>query len=195
MHGLLNRAIQCFVTDTYGFASWEDIVMQADLGFVSFEAMLAYDDDLTEAVLDAAVARVSKPRDALLEDLGIYLISNPRYEALRRLLRFAGETFEEFLMSVDELPDRARLVLPDLDVTPIRIHSASDGCFEICCGPGWDGFRYILSGAIRAMADDYGALVTLARSAEHPDGGACIHVTLHEPNHSVGRVFELAPSP
>ncbi|SRR6056297_95912 len=195
MHGLVNRSIECFLRDTYGASAWSEISDVAGLEVESFEAMLGYEDDLTDSVVDAASDRLGKPRDELLEDLGTYLIANRRYERLRRLMRFSGETFEEFLLSVDELPDRARLALPDLRLPPVSI--ASDGAdrFEICCGPGLPGFSQVLAGVLRAMADDYGALVTLAARVTTDEGAACIHVTLHEARHSEGRGFVLATPP
>jgi hypothetical protein len=191
MHGVVNKAIESFVRDTYTSAVWEDVSSAARLGAASFESMMAYDRDTTDRVIDAAVARIGKPRDALLEDLGIYLVSHPRYEALRRLLRFAGVTFEDFVLSMDELPGRARLALPDLDVVPIRLHTLGPGRYELCCGPGWPGFGHVLAGGLRAMADDYGALVTMSLLSETADGHSCLELTLHETHHSRGRSFDL----
>jgi hypothetical protein len=192
MHGVVIRAIECFLRDTYTSAVWDDVAAAADLRVSSFEAMLVYDPEITGGIIAAAERRIGKPRDALLEDLGIYLVSHPRYEPLRRLLRFAGVTFEDFILSVDELPGRARLALPDLEVVPIRVHTLGPSRFEICCGPGWPGFGHVLAGGIRAMADDYGALVTLSLLSETAEGLSCIEVTLHAANHTRGRAFDLA---
>lgn len=195
MHGVVNRALECFLRDTYGAAVWEDLVAAAGLPVTSFESMLLYDDSLTTQLLGAAEARIGKPRDALLEDLGIYLVSNPRYEPLRRLLRFAGVTFEDFVLSMDELPGRALLALPELGIAPIRVHPLGAGRYELCCGPGWPGFGHVLAGGLRAMADDYGALVTMSLLSESGDGSSCLELTLHETHHSRGRTFHLAARP
>ena len=48
MHGLTNKAIECFVHDTYGVDTWLEIARRAALPEPSFEAMLTYDDDITE---------------------------------------------------------------------------------------------------------------------------------------------------
>ena len=97
MHGLINRAIQCFLRDTYGDAIWAQVAQSARLDFDSFEAMLTYPPEITEAVVQAAVSVLRRPRDTLLEDMGTYLVSHPNLEALRRLLRFGGVSFVEFL--------------------------------------------------------------------------------------------------
>ena len=46
MHGLVNRTIQRFLTDTYGEDCWAAIVRAAAIGFCDFEAMLIYDEAL-----------------------------------------------------------------------------------------------------------------------------------------------------
>lgn len=193
MHGLVNKAIECFLRDTYGDGVWTDVSDAAGFDAGTFEAMLCYEDELTDALIGSASDRLDKPADELLEDLGTYIITNGRYEPLRRLMRFSGETFEEFLLSVDELPERTRLALPDLRLAPISVTPDGPNRFEICCGPGIPGFGSVLSGVIRAMADDYGSLVTLSKRAATADGAACLHVTLHEVRHSEGRSFVLAP--
>ena len=96
MHGLLNRSIQCFLRDTYGGATWAAVTRQAQLGFDNFEAMLIYDDALTDTVLEGAVQVLGRARDTVLEDMGIYLVSHPERQGLRRLLRFGGVDFADF---------------------------------------------------------------------------------------------------
>ena len=116
MHGLINRSIQCFLRDTYGDRIWVEVSDAAGLRFDGFEAMLTYEDALTGAVLSAAAQRLGRPRDGVLEDLGTYLVSHPNLEALRRLLRFGGVNFVDFLNSLEDLPEHGRLGLPDLEL-------------------------------------------------------------------------------
>ncbi|MGC8201882.1 heme NO-binding domain-containing protein [Aliiroseovarius sp. PTFE2010] len=191
MHGLINRSIQCFLRDTYGVNTWAAISEDAQLGHDNFEAMLIYEDAQSFAMLDAASAQLRKPQDALLEDLGTYLVSHPNREALRRLLRFGGETFEEFLHSLDELQDRARLAVPEMDLPSIEVDEVTAGAFSVKCGPGMPGFGYVMVGVLRAMADDYGALVLLEHQGEI-DGSDCIGVSLLEAAFAEGRSFDLA---
>ena len=96
MHGLINKAIQCFVLDIHGLEAWRVTAQSAKLPVTQFEAMLVYDDALTEQVLDAAARYLDKPCSVVLEDIGTYLASQLNVEALRRLLRFGGAHFVEF---------------------------------------------------------------------------------------------------
>ena len=133
MHGLINRSIQCFLRDTYGADRWRGIALGAGLGFDNFEPMLTYPPDQTDAVLRAAVAVLERPRDALLEDLGTYLVANRNLEAVRRLLRFGGVTFRDFLHSLDDMRGRGQLALPDLDLPELQLTETSPDNFTLLC--------------------------------------------------------------
>lgn len=191
MHGLINRSIQCFLRDTYGPALWAAVAQEARLGFDSFETMLTYDPALTEAVLAAAVRLLERPRETVLEDLGTYLVSHPNVEALRRLLRFGGVTFVDFLHSLEDLPGRGRLALPDLDLPGLEVTDHRPDFFTLVCRAALPGAGHVMMGLLRAMADDYGALVLLEHQGGGPEAEA---VTIHllESSFAAGRRFDLA---
>lgn len=190
MHGLINKSIQSFLRDTYGEAVWSDVVLAADLPTKEFEAMLAYDDEITGLVLDAAAARLSRPREVLLEDIGTYLVSHENSRGVRRLLRFAGVCYEDFLFSLEDLPDRTRLAVPDLELPALDLRQEEASRFTLTTGNGLPGMGHVLVGVLRAMADDYGALVMLDHLGEGGQG-ECIEITLVEPRFSEGKRFEL----
>ncbi|MFT7596032.1 MAG: hypothetical protein ACI8R4_003366 [Paracoccaceae bacterium] len=190
MHGLINRAVQSFVCQTYGTDRWQQVTVAAELGFNEFEAMLIYDDDQSLQVLEALCAELERPQAEVLEDLGTYLVSNPQVEALRRLLRFGGVSYVEFLHSLDDLPDRARLAVSDLHLPPLELREYSSGQFSLTCSAGLPGYASVMMGVLRAMADDYGALVMLDHQGVH-DGDEVISITLIETAFAEGRSFEL----
>ncbi|MEO9683091.1 MAG: heme NO-binding domain-containing protein [Tateyamaria sp.] len=190
MHGLINRAIQCFVSDSYGADNWVEVARVANLRFVEFESMLVYDDDLTPNLLDSVSYVLNRPRDDVMEDIGTYLVSHPNVERLRRLLRFGGVTFVEFLHSLDDLPDRARLAVSDLTLPRIELREHGPGHFSLICESPLVGYGHVVMGVLRAMADDYGALAVL----EHAGSGKgveTISITLIETEFAEGRSFEL----
>jgi len=195
MHGLINRSIQCFLRDTYGPDIWALVATEARLGFDSFEAMLSYDTALTEAVIVAATRVLDRPRDTVLEDFGTYLVSHPNLEPLRRLLRFGGMTFEEFLHSLEDLPERGRLAVPDLDLPMLVLAERGGEEFTLTCSFPLAGVGHVMTGLLRAMADDYGALVLIDTCG--PEGGPqdaaeVVSVHLLERGFAKGRRFDLA---
>ncbi|MCB1407351.1 MAG: heme NO-binding domain-containing protein [Rhodobacteraceae bacterium] len=197
MHGLINKSIQLFLCDSFGTAVWQDIAQASGvaqrLGPDGFEPMQLYDDALTEAVLAAAVSVLRRPRDCLLEDLGTFLISNERLEPLRRLLRFGGVSFTDFLYSLDDLQGRSRLAVPDLALPDLTVDDVGTGRFTLSCRGSLPGFGHVMVGILRTLADDYGALAVL----EHRGGGDAgtdelITIEVHDPAFHAGRRFDLA---
>jgi hypothetical protein len=69
--------------------------------------------------------------------------------------------FSDFLNSIDELPERGRLVLPDLELPDMELVDLGAGHFRLRCRSRLAGTGHIVMGLLRAMADDYGALVLL----------------------------------
>jgi hypothetical protein len=190
MHGLINRSIQRYVCDSYGTDIWIDLTQRIDLDFVEFEAMWTYDDALTPLVLDAVSEVLGRPRAEVMEDIGTYLVTHPSVEAVRRLLRFGGVNFEDFLHSLDDLPDRARLAVSDLHLPKIELREHAVGQFSLVCDAPVTGYGHVMMGILRVMADDYGALALL----DHVSSGQgieTISISLVEAEFSQGREFNL----
>lgn len=190
MHGLALRTIQLFVTDCFGEEKWVEVVQIAGHEVYNFEAMLDYESETADQTLDALGKALARPLPELLEDLGTYLVSHPNVEALRRLLRFGGVNFEDFLHSLDDLPDRARLALDDLVLPKIELREHAAGSYTLSCQSEQSGWGYVLMGVLRTMADDYGALAMV----DHKGGnrqGETLSITLLETEFSEGRDFDL----
>lgn len=198
MNGLVNRAIQCFVTDMHGPDAWAAVAHGAGLDGSGLEAMLSQDPAVTRQVLTAASDVLSRPEAELLEDMGTYLVSHPSVGALRRLLRFSGEGFVEFLHSLDDLRDRARLAVTDLELPQLELMDHAADRFSLRCLTGAPyrqdramiGFGHVMMGVLRGMADDYGALVVLDHAGAQA-GVEVIEITLVEQCFSTGRNFAL----
>ena len=190
MHGLINKAIETFAIDTYGAQTWLDAVAGSGAGVAEFESMLVYDQAIPERLLAALSRLTGNPRETLLENLGTFLVTSPELPEIRRLLRYGGVSYEDFLLSLDDLADRVRLAVEDLHLPELGLTAMTGSSFVLHCGPGLPGFGHVIVGVLRAMADDYGTLALLDhRGAE--DGSEAISVVIVEDDFSTGRRFEL----
>ncbi len=194
MHGMINSAFQGFLVETYGSDVWDEVRSVAQLRFAGFEAMLRYDDSVTMACFNAATELLHKHPNALLEDLGTFLITHEPYAPLKRLLRFGGPSFAEFILTLDELAERGRMAMPDIEMPEITVVPMEDNSFRVKATWALPGVGPILLGALRAMADDYGALATL--SLDGLDGQAeCVRIDVFDTAHSEGNAFVLGEVP
>ena len=195
MHGLINRSVQGFLQDTYGDAVWAAILRKADLPHDGFEPMLSYPPEETTAVLNAAALVLHRPVEGILEDMGTYLVSHPNAQTVRRLLRFGGGSFVDFLHSLGDLPDRARLALPDLNLPRLDLMDMGGGIYRLSCEMLLPGVGHAVVGLLRAMADDYGALVLLDHlgPADAPEEDrVVVQIHLLSQTHAEAKAFHLS---
>lgn len=188
MHGLINKSVQTFLCEHYGAALWRQVAQRAGIAADGFESMLHYEDALTEDLLDAAQEILDEPRAALLEDIGAHLAMR---EPLRRLLRFGGSDYWDFLYSLDELQGRSQMTLPDLHLPELSLQAGTGGRFVLHVSGGFAGWGAVLAGLLRAMADDYGALVVI-EPLDPADREERVQVILLEASYAQGRRFDLA---
>lgn len=169
MHGIINRGLQCFVQRIYGQQAWEEVRGIAGLKLQTFEAMLLYDDLITEQVLDAISEVTTRKRFEVLEDFGTFIVSEHSSPAMRRLLRLGGQSFEEFLYSLEDIHDRLHMALPDLEVPLLELEPIAKNQFRLHYHFTKFGYSAFFVGLLRSMADDYGSLVTIEHAPETVD--------------------------
>lgn len=193
MYGLIHRALQCFAQDIYGEDLWAAVVAEAGLPVQEFEAMLVYPDSYLDDVLTALSNQLDRTPLQVSEDVGAYLVTHKRMETVRRLLRFGGTTYEEFVLSLDDLHDRVNLALPDLDLPRLEVEVYSQTSISVLLEFSRQGFGAVLLGIMRAMADDYGTLVVLelGRSSRRGEVLEIVTVELFKVDFAIGRDFDL----
>lgn len=192
MHGLVFIALRRFLTSAYGVACWAEVCRAAGIDSEGFGPMGIYDPARLDALAGAAATRLRKPREAIMEDLGTFLVFDPDDEAIRRLLRFGGHDFVAFLHSLEDLPDRACLAVADLKLPDLTLEEG-DGEFRLDIAGAGPLLGHTVLGLLRAMADDYGDLVLLDPEEE---GGTitAVHIRLAASRFAAGRAFSLTAS-
>ncbi|MGL4236416.1 heme NO-binding domain-containing protein [Tabrizicola sp.] len=187
MDALLLRALQGYVLDTFGIASWQEVCRKAELKVETFEPMLRYDPGTADRIAESVADVLGRPVEAIWEDVGTYLVTNPEREGVRRLLRFGGMSYADFLYSLEELPGRARLAMPDLDLPEVTLDEVGPDRFELHCQSHLRGTQRVLVGLLTAMADDYGALCLI-----EPGVRDCTTISVLDSRHAKARRFDLA---
>lgn len=158
MHWLIRRSVESFLRDIYGDVVWQSLRRASD------DAMMYLSNDWHGRDLISDAARhLDKPTDDMLDDLGAWIA---RQERMRRLFRFSGGSFREFLENLEMLPDRVSTVLPDFDIPPMQIFSADRDFVQISLSEGYERWAHVLAGVVRVMADDYGVLGLVYVEAE-----------------------------
>lgn len=177
MHWLIRRSVETFLRDIYGDVIWQSLWRSSD----SVADFWSNEWHGRNMIADAA-RHLHKPMEDLLDDLGAWIA---RQEHTRRLLRFSGRSFGEFLENLELLPDRVHMVVPDLDIPPMQIISTGDDFLQIALDEGHEEWVFVVAGLIRVMADDYGVLGLFYVQ----DGMVCVRVC--DGSFGVKRSFKL----
>ncbi len=186
MYGLLLRSIQSYVRATHGAVLWSRVLRLAGQPADGFEPMLTYAPDVLDQVVAACAAELGRPADVILEDVGTFLVTAAGHHPLR--------SFEDFLQSLEELPERARLALQGVEFPRIAVEERMAGQYRLNFDCGIPAVFPVALGAVRAMADDYGALVLIeaSRTGCAECAGGVLDVQVLETAHGAGRKFNLA---
>lgn len=191
MHGLISRSFEGFVKSAYGAGVWQNAMKSLDAGFDGFESMFHYDDLLMEKLLGICASELGKDRETLLEDFGTFLVARSDGGRLRRLLRFGGVDYEDFLHSLDDLAGRAALAVPDIGLPDLELREMDQTRYDLICRHPFPGTGHVLLGLLRALADDYGVLV-LVDYLGAQESSERLSILLLETDYAEDRGFDLA---
>ncbi len=189
MHGLVHKGLECFITHSFGQALWLSLCASAGQ-YREVDTLAIIDDKVTTALLFGAAKELDRPKKEILEDFGIFLMTSEHTPGLRRLMRFGGIDYPEFLSSLDDLLGRIKLTVPTLEAPSIEVHETSVDSYSIHVGPQMKGFAFVLMGVLIALADDYGVLAKI-NHVERNDEGDTLSVQIFDFGFDVGRGFSL----
>ena len=185
MHNLANRGLETFLRSNYGGEAWADIALHAGIKVDEFATWRSSTDIITGTVVVSAAKHLKKPPGELLEDIGEWLTQQ---EQIRRLLRFSGSSFEEFVYSLQDISGRINLVVPDLKFSDLHVQEPYPRHFRIMSGRDQRHAMRVLMGALRGMADDFGTLAVVTRH------GNRIEVDIAVIQHAQEKEFDLVPA-
>lgn len=194
MHGLICKSLEEFVRDQHGDEVWQQIVQVSGLPVNRFEALRSYDDDLMQSVFISTFQELGRANTLVLEDIGHWICTHPPLEPVRRLIRFSGTSFVDLIYSLDEIHDRARIALPGLGLPKFYVMEHGPNDFRIRSAWHLEGGGAVLTGILRAMADDYGALALIEIGARQQIGETweeTLSVNIFDQAHQAPREFTL----
>ena len=161
MHGLIIRAVELFLRARHGDAVWASICAATGLDRRGTQIMRSYKAEMLQRMIFSASTTLRIEREELLEDIGGWI---PRLENVRYIMRFSGSSFEDFVLSLDDLHDRARIVLPGLELPKIATQMIAPQRYSLEILSEAQDWYPVLAGLLRGMADDYGVLAIVERN-------------------------------
>ena len=179
MYGLVNKAIQDFVTREHGVDAWDRIRTAAEVNVVEFVSMCPYPDGLTYRLVGAAAKELGTSGDAVLEALGEHWIRFSAEEGYGELLHMWGTDLETFLGHMNDLHARISMVFPDLRPPRIRCGRSDEGRLLVHYESEREGLAPFVRGLLRGLGKRFEQPVQVERDAgRSADAGHdvfCLH--------------------
>lgn len=185
MQGLIHYSVETFIRQRRGEAAWRDVAARAGLDALGFDAFRHYPPQMLDALIAAGCAEFGLDRAEFLDDLGQWLAG---IEELRRILRFSGSCYADFVFALEHLHLRGEMVLPGLDLPRITVVQEPEGCFVLDMTERGE-WAAVICGMARAMADDYGVLACVETK------GGRIRIEVPDTRFGPGRDFSLSTLP
>ncbi|MFV0410040.1 MAG: heme NO-binding domain-containing protein [Paracoccus sp. (in: a-proteobacteria)] len=162
MHGFIIRGIELFLRARHGDRVWAEVSSATGIDRRGTQMIRSYKPDIALRMIRSASQSLHINPDELLEDIGGWI---PRVENVRHIMHFSGSSFEDFVLSLDDLYDRGRVVLPGLDLPRIETRITAPQCYRLTIASGDPAWYPVLAGFLRGMADDYGVLAIVDSEA------------------------------
>lgn len=114
MYGLVNQALEDFVTQSYGLTAWDSVRQSSGIGPDMFMAMDGYPDDTTYRLVSAATEVLGLDAAQVLEGFGKHWVLYTAEAGYGEMLAMFGADLRSFLNNLDNLHSHVGMSFPDL---------------------------------------------------------------------------------
>jgi hypothetical protein len=169
MYGLINKAIENWVTLRVGVDGWRRIQERSKIGLIRFVAFQSYPDELTYALVAATAEELNEPASQVLESVGEYWALFTVQQGYGNMLDLAGSSFFETLTQLDAMHARLALTMPELRPPSFECEQAENGRLTLRYYSEREGLTPMVVGLLRGLASRFHQTIsiqhTLRRSA------------------------------
>lgn len=170
MYGLVNRAIQEFVSTNYGTPTWDVIKRTAKVEAVDFHGMEEYPDCVTFALVGAASQELKMPAEQVLEAFGEYWVLYTAKEGYGDLLKMSGADFVAFLQNLDLLHARIGRAYPSLKPPAFQCSDITDRSLLLHYRSERDGLVPLVLGLIKGLGRMFQTTVQIVPVEQKSEG-------------------------
>lgn len=179
MYGLIHIALNDMIVAHHGDATWQQILVQAEVGDSAFMRMRSYDDSITYALIGATAKVLDAPVDACLEAFGEYWLQKFAPQCYDVLLKAAGNDLFTFLENLDALHDHISTTFVGYVPPSFRIERHSETTATLHYISSRQGLIPFVTGLIRGMQDRFNVDITIDSIASPPsDSGERAMISL-----------------
>jgi len=168
MYGLVNQAVQDFVTQHHGADTWKTVREKAGVRDPEFLPLQQYPDELTFAMVGAACEATGRDAATLVEEIGVFWVTFTAQHGYGPLLDQLGTTFPEALAALDAMHVRMALMMPNLKPPSFRVRDVKPRGLTLDYISHRAGLAPMVIGLVKGLGHKYGLqpIVRLAHARE-----------------------------
>lgn len=126
MYGIINKALEELVTETFGERVWENIKTKSNIDIDYFISNQSYNDQITYDIAIAISNETKTPLNETLILFGEWWILKTAKEKYGSLLSFGGKNIKEFLEHLPDFHTRVMLLYPNLTPPEFKIINSKE---------------------------------------------------------------------
>jgi guanylate cyclase soluble subunit beta len=183
MYGLIHIALSDMIVAHHGDATWQQILVQAEVEDGAFMRMRSYDDSTTYALIGATAKVLDATVGACLEAFGEHWLHKFAPRDYEILLQAAGNDLFTFLENLDALHDHISTTFVSYMPPSFGVERHSETTATLHYISSRQGLVPFVIGMIRGMQDRFNVDITIdsiASSTSDSGERAAICLTVRE---------------
>jgi hypothetical protein len=170
MYGMVNLAIQGFVSERYGETVWHEVKDRVAPDIDHFLTMEQYPDELTQGLMMAASEISGDSMPVLMDRIGAYFVGFTRRSGYGELLQLIGKTLPEVLGNLDNMHARVGLSFPELRPPTFWCTDVDEHSLVLHYQSVREGLGMMIPGTVRGLAAMLETTVSVEWIVRREDG-------------------------
>lgn len=155
MYGIVNKAIEEFVTHHYGVEIWKTILDKSNVDIEFFISNEAYDDDVTFKLAAAIVDETGLTVGEVLQGLGEWWVLKTAKEKYGGLMQSGGDNLREFLENLPVFHNRVMMIYPKLTPPEFKISDKTNRSLNVHYHSKREGLQEFTRGILVGLGKMY----------------------------------------
>lgn len=170
MYGMVNLAIQGFISERYGETVWQEVKARAAPSIEQFLTMEQYPDEMTQGIMMAASEISGDNIAELMDNVGEYFVGFARHSGYGELLQIIGTTLPETLSNLDNMHTRVGLSFPELRPPVFWCTEVEEHSLVLHYQSVREGLGSMIPGTVRGLAAMLNTTAEIEWIASRQDG-------------------------
>ena len=172
MYGIVNKAIQDLVTETFGEDKWEAIKEKSTVDVEFFLSNEPYDDDITYKLVGAAAEVLNISAGEVLQAFGEWWILKTGKEKYGGLMEAGGNNLKEFLVNLPLFHNRIMLMYPKLTPPEFKVSDVEENSIHVHYHSEREGLQEFVRGLMSGLGKMYKVEVGVELLQSRSDGSS-----------------------